>query len=110
MPIRPENKARYPENWKEIRADILKRADNRCEFCGIKNYTIRENGSKVILTIAHLDHTPENCDYENLRALCQKCHNNYDKDHIIEPKHGKSVKFRATKPKKIFKRTEEESE
>lgn len=84
MPIRPENKARYPENWKEIRADILKRADNRCEFCGIKNYTIRENGSKVILTIAHLDHTPENCDYENLRALCQKCHNNYDKDHRAE--------------------------
>ena len=29
-------------------------------------------------------------------------------DHIIEPKHGKSVKHRATKPKKIFKRTEEE--
>lgn len=31
-------------------------------------------------------------------------------DHIIEPKHGKSVKHRATKPKKIFKRTEEENE
>lgn len=31
-------------------------------------------------------------------------------DHIIKPKHGKNVKFRATKPKKIFKRTEEESE
>lgn len=29
-------------------------------------------------------------------------------DHIIETKHGKSVKFRATKPKKIFKRTEED--
>lgn len=24
-------------------------------------------------------------------------------DHYIEPKHGKSVKRRATKPKKIFK-------
>lgn len=47
MPIKPENKKRYPANWKEIRAAILKRACNRCEFCGIENYTIRDNGSKV---------------------------------------------------------------
>ena len=78
MPIKPENKNRYPKNWKEIRRDILARANNKCEFCGIENYTIRENGSLVVLTIAHLDQTPENCDYSNLRALCQKCHNNYD--------------------------------
>lgn len=102
MPIRPENKARYPENWKEIRADILKRADSRCEFCGIKNYTIRENGSKVILTIAHLDHTPENCDYENLRALCQKCHNNYDKDHRAETR--KQTRKRISKMENQTKR------
>jgi len=76
MPIK--DKSRYPSNWKQIRQDILERANNRCEFCGIENYTIRENGSKVVLTIAHLDHTPENCDYNNLRALCQKCHNAYD--------------------------------
>lgn len=76
MPIK--DKSRYPSNWKQIRQDILKRANNKCEFCGIENYAIRENGSKVVLTIAHLDHTPENCDYNNLRALCQKCHNNYD--------------------------------
>ena len=76
MPIK--DKSRYPSNWKQIRQDILARADNKCEFCGIENYTIRENGSKVVLTIAHLDHTPENCDYNNLRALCQKCHNSYD--------------------------------
>ena len=44
MPIKPENKKRYPANWKEIRKDILKRADNKCEFCGIENYAIRENG------------------------------------------------------------------
>ena len=84
MPIKPENRCRYPSNWKEIRADILKRAENRCEFCGIENYAIRENGSKVVLTIAHLDHTPENCDYGNLRALCQKCHNRYDAKHRAE--------------------------
>ena len=84
MPIKPENKKRYPANWKQIRADILERAGNCCEFCGIPNYTIRENGSKVVLTIAHLDHTPEHCEYSNLRALCQKCHNSYDAPHRAE--------------------------
>lgn len=84
MPIKPENKARYPANWKAIRADILKRAHNKCEFCGVENYTVRENKSRVVLTIAHLDHTPENCNPENLRALCQKCHNRYDAKHRTE--------------------------
>jgi len=93
MPIKPENKARYPKNWMQIRASILERANHCCEFCGIPNYTIRENGSKVVLTIAHLDHTPENNDPSNLRALCQKCHNGYDAPHrAATRKQSKSVK------------------
>ena len=56
MPIKPENRGRYPANWKEIRAAILERADNKCEFCGIENYAVRD-GSRVVLTIAHLDTT-----------------------------------------------------
>ena len=76
MPIRPENKNRYPNNWKEIRDKIVVRAKNRCEFCGAENYEPHPNtGSRVILTVAHLDHTPENCCDENLKALCQKFHN-----------------------------------
>ena len=43
MPIKPENKSRYPKNWKEIRERILKRANNRCEFCGVENHTYRHN-------------------------------------------------------------------
>lgn len=89
MPIRPENKARYPKNWKEIRMKILERANNRCEFCGVENHTwipaaridTPMGAIKVVLTIAHLDHTPENCDPSNLRALCQRCHNRYDAKH-----------------------------
>ena len=86
MPIKPENKHRYPANWREIRARILKRANDCCEFCGVKNHTYRFNpktgkDAYIVLTIAHLDHQPENCSDDNLRALCQKCHNNYDKDH-----------------------------
>lgn len=101
MPIRPENKARYPKAWKVIRARIMNRAENSagwpcCEHCGVANYArgyrlsdgeFDDTGGlelhegkliKIILTVAHLDHTPENCSDENLRALCQKCHNRHD--------------------------------
>lgn len=83
MPIKPENKNRYPKNWEEIRQNILRRANNCCENCGVPNHSYRlnpKNGKmvKIVLTIAHLDHTPENCDESNLRAWCQKCHNSYD--------------------------------
>ncbi len=37
MPIKPENAARYPKNWKELRAAVLERAHNRCEQCGVPN-------------------------------------------------------------------------
>lgn len=80
MPIRPENKARYPKDWKAISRRIrFDRADNRCEDCGAENYQPHPiTGSKVVLTVAHLDHTPENCADENLKALCQRCHNRLD--------------------------------
>ena len=36
MPINYQN---YPKNWKsEIRPQILERANNKCEFCGIENH------------------------------------------------------------------------
>lgn len=85
MPIRPENQARYPKNWKAISKDCRDRAGNRCQGSPAFPDCRAENGephpvtgSKVVLTTAHLDHTPENCDPENLRAWCQKCHNTYD--------------------------------
>lgn len=83
MPIKAENKNRYPVDWKKIsRAIRFDRAQNRCEFCGAENYMPHpETGSKVILTVAHLNHTPEDCNPENLRALCQRCHLNYDKEY-----------------------------
>lgn len=36
---------------------------------------------RIIFTIAHLDHDPTNNDPENLRALCQRCHNRHDAAH-----------------------------
>lgn len=85
MPIRAENRNRYPRDWKAIRASILARAGDRCEGsplwpdCRAANGQPHPvTGSRVVLTIAHLDHTPENCDPANLRAWCQRCHNAYD--------------------------------
>ena len=79
MPIRAENKSRYPKDWKAISARIRQRAGNRCEECGAENGKPHPlTGSRVVLTTAHLDHTPENCDPANLRAWCQRCHNRYD--------------------------------
>ena len=87
MPIKPENKARYPKNWKtEIRPMILELAKNRCEFCGVENHTYRLNPKTgkmayIVLTIAHMNEVIEDCRPENLRALCQRCHNRYDVEH-----------------------------
>jgi 5-methylcytosine-specific restriction endonuclease McrA len=85
MPIRPENRARYPRNWGVIRAEILERAHYACEGSpahpdcrAINHQPHPATGSDVVLTIAHLDHQPENCAPENLRAWCQRCHNTYD--------------------------------
>jgi 5-methylcytosine-specific restriction endonuclease McrA len=79
MPIRAENRARYPKDWKEISRSIRERAGNCCEQCNAANGEPHPiTGSRVVLTVAHLDHTPENCDPSNLRAWCQKCHNAYD--------------------------------
>ena len=85
----PIDYKKYPENWlSEIRPAILKRADYKCEGspdypnCKAVNYEPHPvTGSKVILTIAHLDHDITNNDESNLKAWCQRCHLNYDKDH-----------------------------
>jgi 5-methylcytosine-specific restriction endonuclease McrA len=88
MPIRPENRARYPKNWQQISAQVRLDAGEMCEGspsypdCNAVNGRPHPvTGSRVVLTVAHLDHTPENCDRENLRAWCQRCHNTYDAPH-----------------------------
>ena len=77
---------KYPPNWKtEIRPSILERAGHRCEGsprypdCRAENYQPHPvTGSKVILTIAHLDHDTTHNESDNLKAWCQRCHLTYD--------------------------------
>jgi hypothetical protein len=88
----PFDASRYPENWKEISQRIRERDGNRCKWCGAQNYQPHPiTRSKVILTVAHLGvdypdgrpgnkHDKMDVRDENLAALCQRCHLNYDRD------------------------------
>jgi 5-methylcytosine-specific restriction endonuclease McrA len=78
----PIDYSKYPADWKDISQRIrFERANNHCEWCGAENYKPHpETGSKVILTVAHLNHdTMDNRD-ANLAALCQRCHLRHDAD------------------------------
>lgn len=134
MPIRPENRNRYPAEWPQIRAAILERARYRCEGCSVPDYAVGYRDAEgrfiplrgsgpcdaagqgehwpsgqplgyaqarafadlyncctderdadgnrwivVVLTVAHLNHQPEDCRPENLRAFCQACHSRHDR-------------------------------
>lgn len=92
MPIRPDQKARYPKDWKVISLEVREAAGWRCEGspaypdCRAANTEAHPvTGSKVVLTVAHLDHTPENVgepgNRPNLKAMCQRCHLTYDAKH-----------------------------
>jgi hypothetical protein len=88
MPIRPEMRSLYPRDWPQISKSLREgRANNQCEGsprypdCRAANGEPHPvTGSKVVLTVAHLDHNPANCDLDNLRVMCQRCHLTYDAD------------------------------
>lgn len=132
MSISDDIKKFYPDDWQEIREQVLERAATRektvsgapmptwpglyrlaeqCEWCGAPNgqcvwrgehglwspnefgpafnstghdcgpgdnSTYDQMQSPVVLTIAHLDQDPRGDDPDRLRALCQRCHLQYD--------------------------------
>lgn len=111
--------------YRATRARILARAGNKCEQCGAPNReqvkrgpagTWRADGAwrtargsllgreprwserrdvTIVLTLAHLNHTPGDDRESNLKALCQWCHLNYDKLHH---KHTRSTRKDGTRP------------
>lgn len=96
------NKHRYPINWNDtIRPAILSRDNYKCQQCGIKHRTkgfydakkqfvatdawlenyAKENHFKIQtihLQIAHINQNPSDNNYENLKAMCPKCHLTFD--------------------------------
>ncbi|MEN8444083.1 MAG: hypothetical protein ABG776_03610 [Cyanobacteria bacterium J06555_13] len=101
----PMDRRLYPANWDELALQIKTEANWCCTDCG---RPCRQPGEAVNalyerlpdswkplwweavgdvreprpgrfqLTVAHLDHVPQNCDRNNLKALCAPCHGTYD--------------------------------
>jgi hypothetical protein len=118
MPIFKENKDRYPANWKEISDRIREREGHKCKWCdapngifiyrpdkdsaqwkvwpeGMESEALSIDGYKpikIVLTVAHLDHIPENCSDDNLAALCQRCYNRYDMPNRVKNRKEKKLK------------------
>lgn len=92
MPIRPENRARYPKEWKQMVALAAVRSGGRCECdgkCGLEHDGGRcdalngqphpATGSTVVLTLAHEHGVPlEETSIDRMFHACQRCHNRYD--------------------------------
>lgn len=88
----PIDYSEYPADWPEISKRIrTERAGNKCEWCGAENGKPHPvTGSKVVLTVAHLNHEKHDVRGENLAALCQRCHLGYDaKMHAHARKYGR---------------------
>lgn len=47
-------------------------------WCTAPHETLRLRIVRIVLTVAHLNHQPEDCRPDNLRCWCQRCHNRYD--------------------------------
>ena len=86
MPIRAENRHRYPAEWPLISLWHRVCAGWVCEWCpAVQGQPHPVTGSRVVLTVAHVhDPAPENVEPGNLAALCQRCHLNHDRAHHLE--------------------------
>lgn len=91
----------YHPKWSLISRLIrFKRAGNKCEGSpkfpdcrAVNGVSHPETGSNVVLTVAHMDHDKENNRFNNLRALCQRCHLGHDiNHHIRNRKYGRNHK------------------
>lgn len=93
----PFHRERYPDDWEEISLAIRQRSGGQCECegeCGLHRThpgprrcqerhgeLAKWARGRVVLTVAHLNHDPQDCRPENLKAMCQRCHLRYDAPH-----------------------------
>ena len=116
----PMDRSLYPPDWNEIATRIKNEVDWCCEFCGrtcvrpgesaeefIKRICTTESPEdcptvadfkafprRYVLSVAHLNHIPGDCERSNLKALCTSCHCRYDlrqmgrKQHLKRERHG----------------------
>jgi len=86
----PIDYKKYPSNWGWIRSCIVARAGGKCELCNAENGKPHwKSGSKVVLTVAHIDQDVNNNKKYNLLALCQRCHLRIDMPYKIKKRKEK---------------------
>jgi hypothetical protein len=83
MPIKKENRHRYPKNWLEIREQILTRAGHCCEWpgCGLPNYAVgrwRRRDGRDVWEWADRDCRPRS--YAEARRIAADLHSDGDDD------------------------------
>jgi hypothetical protein len=102
------NPKEYPSNWKEIVSYVRQRSGDRCEGSylypdcrAINGLPHPVTGSHVVLTTAHFpDRTKTNCDLNNLRHLCQRCHLAIDREyHVRKRKENRAKRLDALLPR-----------
>ena len=70
----------YPDDWPAIARRTKDEAGWRCVRCNHPH----DRKSGHVLTVHHLDLDPQNCEWWNIPALCQKCHLTIQAKVIIE--------------------------
>lgn len=100
----PMDRKLYPPDWKAIAYRIKTEVNWCCESCGRACLQPGESSAaftqricttdnpdtcpavaefrayprRFLLTVAHLNHVPADCERDNLKALCAPCHCRYD--------------------------------
>jgi hypothetical protein len=85
MPIRKEDRARYPANWRELAVEIKAANNYECGECGqmcrrpgdTAEGMSRAERTRQTLTIAHYDHCYDAPEIF-VAALCSGCHLRHD--------------------------------
>lgn len=81
----------YPshQKWERFHQDLYNPYNGYTYSSLLKEYGF----TRVILTVAHIDHDKTNNRFSNLAALCQRCHLRHDlKHHIANRKYGRKWK------------------
>lgn len=112
----PMIRARYPKDWDSIAFQVKAEAQWCCEQCcrpcrrpdesveeflkrcqpwrmGFTPADYQAAPRRWLLTVAHLDQQPENCERENLKALCVVCHLRHDRQFRSKQQHLKREWF-----------------
>ena len=58
------------EKWQKVRRRVLKRADQKCEYCGA--HAVQVHHEKYPKSFSRMEFEREN--FSHLKAVCGKCH------------------------------------